>query len=906
MSQTDWNLANQSGANFRAELNNILQSIAELQSGASEPSTTFAYMWWADTTNNVLKQRNSGNTAWNIRATLDNDVVLGKSANYSIQISDYNKTVNCDATSGTFKVFLPPAASAGEGFEVTVKKVDSTAAPVTIEGDATAETIDGSVTYDMDTQYESVILICDGADWYIKNTSGVAPTTTAALMANSLYVLIHPDTKEGWAPFYRQRVTPAFFNQQWGGGAYGGLPDGSLGEVATGYISEISKAFIADTASRTYQAQGFKVSQNTNTASIWIKLYKVGNPANNLELYIYDDSAGSPNALITNGTATAQSGRLHTDNTDGEWVKFTFPVAPTLTANTQYHIVCKSSGAVDASNYWCWVGGSYKGSYPHGYINTADATPTWSASAGFDFVFLVEPVTSILRSGGLFDDGKLSTFEGSPLNQSGAFNLPHIYADINHKLGMFHIAGTGFTASKTLMDSGVGIDNNRIRLSINGSGFPVVELWEDDETKHIVTGTTDVTTGNHIISYGYRAENDGSDYLKLYVDGASEGTEVTAASIELNVSFNQDGNTILGGGFPAAPTWTDEETMSALPSAGAYTFAGTATEASAFSVNGGILYQTGSGYVPTDAGYYTNTVTLNNSTGWVVATKLKVKNNTDTVASGAIRLQIQDGSKILFIDFHEYYIEADGGPAIYAQLDMTQPHTITAIGKGSDYYIFVDGKLLIDGTGQLTAASATNQIDFGDIDTTSVINADAEWYYVKHYEGAFLPEFNACELSEVAYWSEDKSALLPTIYNSGTIQSVKELAGMNNNYVREVERVYEAKGIGSSPSTTSTALVPLDDLQLFVFGASVDCLCRASTFNNTVNDSVALNTSIDGRNKNYNESVNTNLPANSVVQSIVKASSRINGLSFISAVWKVSGNTGSADGTRRSLTVEVK
>ena len=64
MAQHDYNLANQSGADFRADLNDVLQAVLTLNSSASEPSTTAAYMLWLDTTNNVLKIRNSADDAW--------------------------------------------------------------------------------------------------------------------------------------------------------------------------------------------------------------------------------------------------------------------------------------------------------------------------------------------------------------------------------------------------------------------------------------------------------------------------------------------------------------------------------------------------------------------------------------------------------------------------------------------------------------------------------------------------------------------------------------------------------------------------------------------------------------------------------------------------------------------------
>ena len=67
MSQaTDYNLANQSGANFRSELNSILAAIASTNSGSTAPTTTYAYMPWVDTgvSPALLKLRNGANNAW--------------------------------------------------------------------------------------------------------------------------------------------------------------------------------------------------------------------------------------------------------------------------------------------------------------------------------------------------------------------------------------------------------------------------------------------------------------------------------------------------------------------------------------------------------------------------------------------------------------------------------------------------------------------------------------------------------------------------------------------------------------------------------------------------------------------------------------------------------------------------
>ena len=67
MSQaTDYVLANQSGANFRTELNSVLAAVVSQNSGSTAPTTTYAFQWWIDTgvSPALLKLRNSANSAW--------------------------------------------------------------------------------------------------------------------------------------------------------------------------------------------------------------------------------------------------------------------------------------------------------------------------------------------------------------------------------------------------------------------------------------------------------------------------------------------------------------------------------------------------------------------------------------------------------------------------------------------------------------------------------------------------------------------------------------------------------------------------------------------------------------------------------------------------------------------------
>lgn len=70
MSQHDQIISNDTGANVRADLNNALAALVSNSSGATEPTTTYAFQFWADTTTGLLKIRNAANSDWVTIGTL--------------------------------------------------------------------------------------------------------------------------------------------------------------------------------------------------------------------------------------------------------------------------------------------------------------------------------------------------------------------------------------------------------------------------------------------------------------------------------------------------------------------------------------------------------------------------------------------------------------------------------------------------------------------------------------------------------------------------------------------------------------------------------------------------------------------------------------------------------------------
>ena len=81
MAEHDYVIANQNGANTRSDLNNALAAIVSNNSKATAPTTTYAFMWWADTANDILKQRNAADSAWISILTLSTGLAIGVADN---------------------------------------------------------------------------------------------------------------------------------------------------------------------------------------------------------------------------------------------------------------------------------------------------------------------------------------------------------------------------------------------------------------------------------------------------------------------------------------------------------------------------------------------------------------------------------------------------------------------------------------------------------------------------------------------------------------------------------------------------------------------------------------------------------------------------------------------------------
>lgn len=124
-------------------------------------------------------------------------------------------------------------------------------------------------------------------------------------------------------------------------------------------------------------AQGTSHSSTAVLTSVSLWLRKVGNPTGSLKVSIYSNSGGLPNTLITNGdSSTVLASSL---STSYAFVNFLFPLNPSLSASTQYHIVLTTTDSASNTNYVEWGIDTSSPSYANGVLSVLN--PTWAAAS---------------------------------------------------------------------------------------------------------------------------------------------------------------------------------------------------------------------------------------------------------------------------------------------------------------------------------------------------------------------------------------------------------------------------------------------------------------------------------------------------------------------------------------------
>ena len=130
---------NSTGANVRADINEIYDAILTMNSGAAEPPYRKAYTFWADTGNNLFKMRNTANDGWVELFKLDGTFTLedGSASTPALAFRDDLNTGIFSSAADTFNV----ATGGVERMELgttTIFNEDGADVDFRIEGDTDA------------------------------------------------------------------------------------------------------------------------------------------------------------------------------------------------------------------------------------------------------------------------------------------------------------------------------------------------------------------------------------------------------------------------------------------------------------------------------------------------------------------------------------------------------------------------------------------------------------------------------------------------------------------------------------------------------------------------------------------------------------------------------------------------
>ena len=327
MAQHDYNIENQTGLEFRADLNGALQAIATQNSGTTEPADTFPGMVWLDTSTSppTERRRNQTDDGWVTTLTAAGQAVAGASdaaaqraamgAQATLVSGDNIKTINGEALLGSGNITI----SAGE--VGTLSKADRSTPCLVKTGGGTLAIKAGTVAY-----------LESGAKSFTTQTAVTMPALTAG-EDYSVWVLPNGTAQAVADPFSSPATAPAPGALKIGGFHYGlvapGATPASGGFSTSGFtntggnmvwtqadvdrIAGINEFSIWDLVFRSKGEQhGFALDPQTRT---WVGIYfcSTNHIANGISRYNTDVASGTvlPRIpLAYGGDGTATYGRL--------------------------------------------------------------------------------------------------------------------------------------------------------------------------------------------------------------------------------------------------------------------------------------------------------------------------------------------------------------------------------------------------------------------------------------------------------------------------------------------------------------------------------------------------------------------------------------------------------------------
>ena len=271
---------------------------------------------------------------------------------------------------------------------------------------------------------------------------------------------------------------------------------------------------------------------------------------------------------------------------------------------------------------------------------------------------------------------------------------------------------------------------NRFTLALDSSGRAVVTVYNQQGSLFTCQGVTNVATDtwHNIIVVGQFNSLSTTDLIRIYVDGTSDAAIVNQ---DIYVKGSNTGSWVLGQGLKRGFESTVNYQAATLPedATPAWTKAGSGPSA---VVNGILTIDTftegGESYALWTINNGANW-TVSNTTGYWVESKARVYNGTS-----ALRIEVADGSKTEYVLIYKDKLIAynNGGNTQFA-LDGTNWHVYRLVVKGSNAYIYVDGKRVLTTT---PATTSNNLIRFGEPSMVSGENAQIDLEYLRYYQTA--------------------------------------------------------------------------------------------------------------------------------------------------------------------------
>ena len=259
MSQNTLVIADGTGAQVLERMNNANNTLVTLNSGSAAPATTYAYMLWADTTNNQLKMRNAANTGWNVVGSFDATSFNGTVADGSITEA---KIATGAVTVNKIGALAVTDAKLASNSVTTAKILDANVTPAKLSQPLTVGTSVSpsgtSVTFtdipswvrkinivfaDISTNGTSQIQVQIGNSSGIKTSNyfgswDTFTTTISTALMSSGFVVTGQTAGQYYngiaSLYFVTKTTGPFVNQYWAFSSVGGITNGTANSLSGG------------------------------------------------------------------------------------------------------------------------------------------------------------------------------------------------------------------------------------------------------------------------------------------------------------------------------------------------------------------------------------------------------------------------------------------------------------------------------------------------------------------------------------------------------------------------------------------------------------------------------------------------------------------------------------------------